>query len=305
MMNRRDLIKLIGAVTAAGNLPSAYGSMPENTPITKKIPSSGEAIPVVGMGTSRTFDQIDNKGMHEQLLNVLVTFFKQGGTVIDSSPMYGSAEMMLGYLLAKLDTKPDYFAASKIWTYGKEAGIKAVADSADRMGVDTMDLMAVHNLRDIDIHMETLKEMKAAGKIRYIGITTSRTRQYEDFEKVMKAQPLDFVQLNYSLGERESEQRLLPLAQENGIAVMVNRPFQRAQMFGRVKGKALSGYAAELGITSWAQFFLKFIISHPAVTCVIPATSKVKHMHDNMQAQFGELPDANLRQKMLSDFMAI
>ena len=298
-------MKFIAAATAAGHLPMVYGDKHQTKPIMKKIPSSGEMIPIVGMGTSRTFDQMDNKQMHPQLLEVLVEFFAKGGTVIDSSPMYGSAETMLGALLAMLDNKPDYFAASKIWTDGKDAGAKAVDESCQRMNVETMDLMAVHNLRDWQIHIETLKELKAKGKVRYIGITTSRARQYDEFEKVMSSQPLDFVQLNYNLGEREAEQRLLPLAQENGIAVMVNRPFQRASLFGQVKGRELPGYAKDLGITSWGQFFLKFIVSHPAVTCVIPATSKAKHMRDNMQAQFGELPDANLRQKMLTDFQAV
>ena len=302
MISRRRLLQSMGLPVVASLLPQQLLAE-TNRFIAKKIPSSGEMLNVIGMGTSRTFNHLDNTDMHTQLLEVLTDFFSMGGQMIDSSPMYGSAETLFGNLLKQLPKQDKVFAASKVWTDGEQEGIIAIEESRKRMAVDTMDLMQVHNLRDWEIHMQTLKAMKAAGDIRYTGITTSRERQYEDFERVMDSEQLDFIQINYSFGERRVEDRILPLAAEKGIAVIINRPFQRGRLFTATKDKALPEFVKEFGCTSWAQFFLKFVVSHPAVTCAIPATSKPKHMKDNMLAQQGRLPDTKERQKMI-EFMA-
>jgi len=302
MLNRRTFLQGLSLPAVASVLPTVLAETKNIEIIKKIIPSSGEAIPVVGMGSSRTFDHLNEPAMHGQLLEVLEIFFKMGGSLIDSSPMYGSAEALLGKLLAQLKNKPKVFAASKVWTYGKEAGIKAVATTEQRMGTKQMDLMQVHNLRDWKIHLQTLHEMKQRGQIRYVGITTSSERQYEEFEQVMSTGKLDFIQLNYSLGERKAEQRLLPLAMDKGIAVIVNRPFQRGQLFGKVKGQNLPQFVTEFGCYSWAQYFLKYIVSHPAVTAVIPATTKTGHMIDNMLAQTGKLAAPDNRQEMETFF---
>lgn len=298
MISRRHLLQAMGLPVVASLLPQHLFAE-SNAFITKKIPSSGEMLNVIGMGTSRTFNHLDNPDMHSQLLEVLKDFFSMGGQMVDSSPMYGSAETLFGNLLKQLPKQDKIFAASKVWTDGQTEGVAAIEQSRQRMAVDTMDLMQVHNLRDWEIHMTTLKEMKASGDIRYTGITTSRESQYDEFEKVMKNEPLDFIQINYSLGERKVEQRIFPLAAEKGIAVIINRPFQRGRLFSATKGKELPEFVKEFGCSSWAQFFLKFVVSHPAVTCAIPATSKPKHMKDNMLAQQGRLPDAAERQKMI------
>ncbi len=301
MISRRTVLQAMGLPALATLVPHQLVAA-SDTFIAKKIPSSGEMLNVIGMGTSRTFNHLDNPEMHPQLLKVLQDFFALGGQMIDSSPMYGSAETLFGNLLKQLPKQDKIFAASKVWTDGEQAGIAAVAESRKRMAVDKMDLMQVHNLRDWEIHIESLKEMKESGEIRYTGITTSRDSQYDDFERVMRAEPLDFIQINYSFGERKAEEKILPLAQERGIAVIINRPFLRGRLFSATKGKELPEFVNEFGCTSWAQFFLKFVVSHPAVTCAIPATSKPKHMKDNMLAQQGRLPDSKQRQMML-DFM--
>ncbi len=223
-----------------------------------------------------------------------------GGALVDSSPMYGSAETVVGDLLKNVSNKDAYFAATKVWTYGRQSGIDQMHASMRRMGVGVMDLMQIHNLRDWKIHLATLRNWKAEGKIRYIGITTSHGRFHEELEAIMKTEQLDFVQFSYNIESRTAEKRLLPLAADRGIAVLINRPFQRGDLFQKVKGRALPPWSAEFDCQSWGQFFLKFIVSHPAVTCVIPATSKVHHMQDNMAAGFGRVPTANQRRRMLS-----
>ena len=301
MMNRRDL--LLGAA-AAGLVAGARGEAPAAGPMQRAIPASGEQIPVIGLGTSRTFDVAADAAARAPLAAVLDEFLRGGGRVIDSSPMYGRAEEVTGDLLRAAGAAPRIFAATKVWTDGREAGIAQMNESLRRMGVARMDLMQVHNLKDWRTQLATLREWKAAGRIRYIGITTSFAPQYAEFEAVMRAEPLDFVQLNYSLGERESEKVLLPLARERGIATLINRPFMRAELFRRVAGRPLPGWAAEIGCTSWGQVFLKWILAHPAVTCVIPASSKAANMRDNMLAGFGPLPDEALREKIAADALA-
>ncbi|MCY4165390.1 MAG: aldo/keto reductase [Gammaproteobacteria bacterium] len=262
-----------------------------------RIPSSGEALPPVGLGTSRVFNSVSGETQRQALADVLEALFA-GGTLVDTSPMYGNSEAHLGELLPLAAGHEAMFCATKVWTEGRAAGAKQMQESMDRMGLETIDLMQVHNLLDWKAHLRTMLDMQAAGQIRYLGITTSRAVQFDEFEAVMRAANWDFVQLNYSLGEREAEERLLPLAQELGMAVMVNRPFVRGGLFQAASGKELPEVAAELGCESPAQLFLKWILGHPAVTCVIPATSKAKHMVDNLGAALGPLPDAEQRQRI-------
>jgi diketogulonate reductase-like aldo/keto reductase len=257
------------------------------------------------MGSSRTFDVGSTAAERAPLAEVLQAFFDEGGALIDSSPMYGSAESVLGDLLKGITNKDSLFAATKVWTDGKDAGVRQMEESMQRMGVKIFDLMQIHNLRDWRVHLATLRDWKAQGKVRYIGITTSHGRFHEELEKIMQAEPIDFVQLSYSIANREVERRLLPLAADRGIATLINRPFQRGAMFRTVKGEPLPEWAAEFDCVSWGQFFLKFAVSHPAATCVIPATSKVHHMVDNMAAGFGKLPDAAMRARMIRHFESL
>jgi len=296
-LNRRRFLKLAGA---AGVLPllSSLSDAAPRTMISKTVPSSGEAVPVIGLGTSRTFNVGKNDSKMAELRKVLQAFFDHGGTLIDSSPMYGSAEEVTGVLL-KRTRHPRLFSATKVWTDGKESGIEQMEQSRKLWGIKRFDLMQIHNLRDWESHLPTLKEMKAQGKLRYVGVTTSHGRFHSDLEELLKKERFDFVQLTYNVEDREVEKRLLPIAADRGIAVLVNRPFQKSGLFGKVKGKPLPAYAKEIDCTSWAQFFLKFTVSHPQVTCAIPATSKVRHMIDNMAAGFGRMPDEALRQRMI------
>jgi len=268
--------------------------------ITKAIPASGERLPVIGMGTSRTFDVILDADQRSQLLPVLQAFFDHGGGVIDTSPMYGHAEAVLGELLPAVTCdRQRLFAATKVWAWGRDAGQRQMQESMRLTGIKRFDLIQIHNLRDWQVHIETLLEWKRAGKVRYIGITTSHGRDHEELELALESAPFDFVQLSYSIAERAAEQCLLPLAQESGIAVLANRPFQRGDLFQAVRGKALPDWTAEFDCASWAQFFLKFVVSHPAVTCAIPASGKLHHLVDNMGAGTGRLPDAAMRKRMV------
>jgi len=277
---------------------TAYGQ--NRKPITRTIPSSGERIPVIGMGTSRTFDVGDDPQARRQLQEVLQAFFDNGGALIDSSPMYGNAEEVVGDLLKNTRNKNALFAATKVWTYGRQAGIDQMQRSMQRMGLPMMDLMQIHNLRDWKVHLPTLRQWKAEGKIRYIGITTSHGRSHADLEQIMRNEALDFVQFTYNIGNRTVEENLLPLAADRGMATLINRPYQRGALFKKVKGKSLPEWTKEFDCRSWGNFFLKFILSHPAVTCIIPATSKVHHMQDNMAGGFGKLPTPEMRRRMLS-----
>jgi diketogulonate reductase-like aldo/keto reductase len=298
MLNRRELIT--GAMAAGLTARAAAG---EKARISRPIPASGEMLPVIGMGTSRTFDVGDDPRAREQLAGVLEALFAGGGKVIDSSPMYGSAEQVTGDLLRALKPPPEVFVATKVWTDGRAAGIEQMNQSFARLGVRRMDLMQVHNLKDWRTHLPTLREWQEQGRIRYVGITTSTARQYEEFAAVMRAEKLDFVQLNYSIGEREAERELLPLARERGMATLINRPFMRAELFRRVAGRPLPGWAAEIDCASWSQVFLKWILGHPAVTCIIPASAKPRHMQDNMGAGSGALPDEALRRRIADEVM--
>jgi diketogulonate reductase-like aldo/keto reductase len=300
----RSRRRLLGALATAGAATlwpwrDAGAAAPA---VRKAIPASGERLPVIGMGSWITFDVGDDADARAQRVRVLQAFFDHGGALVDSSPMYGSAQEVIGHALGRVSNARALFAATKVWTLGRGAGIRQVEDAERLWGVARFDLMQVHNLLDWETHLPTLKAMKAAGRLRHVGVTTSHGRRHDDLEALMRREPLDFVQLTYNLADREAEQRLLPLAAERGIAVIANRPFQGGALFRRVRGRPLPGWAAEIDCTNWAQAMLKFVVGHPAVTCAIPATSRVEHMIENMGAGFGRLPDAALRRRMLDDF---
>ncbi len=277
----------------------ANRSLAENPAMAQRpVPFSGELLPVVGLGTYQSFDIGGGAAEREPVKEVLRLFVQHGGKLIDSSPMYGRSESALGELAAELAVTQKLFMATKVWTSGREAGIRQMEESLRRMQVARMDLMQIHNLQDWQTHLKTLREWKSAGRIRHAGITHYHSGAYAELERLMKMKEFDFVQFNYSIAEREAEERILPLAHDLGIAVIINRPFAQASLFARVKGKDLPAWAAEFDCASWAQFFLKYILAHPAVTCVIPATGKPKHLVDNMMAGIGRLPDAATRTRM-------
>jgi len=298
-ITRRKFLQSTGAASLLYGLAPAGVVAMEPGVIKKTIPSSGEQLSVIGLGTSRTFEVDSSNAAQSPLVSVMQAFFDKGGQLIDSSPMYGSAEAVTGSLLKTVTNKSGLFTATKVWTNGKNEGISQMQQSMQRLGVDQIDLMQIHNLRDWRTHIDTLQDWKAQGKIRYLGITTSHGRYHGELETILQQQPLDFVQLSYNIEDRSVEQRLLPLARERGIATLINRPYQRGSLFRQVKGKPLPDWAADIDCASWGQFFLKFIASHPAVTCIIPATSKLKHMVDNMAAGYGRLPDEPMRQRMI------
>ena len=268
-------------------------------PMTQRpIPRTGESLPVIGLGTWQTFDVEPTGAEREPLRHVLGDFIKLGGSVVDSSPMYGRSEYVVGDLAAELNAHKKLFLATKVWTSGREEGIRQMEQSLARLRASRIDLMQVHNLVDYRTHLATLRKWKEQGKVRYVGVTHYTESAYDDLAKVIQAESLDFVQLNYSVAERAAERRLLPLAAERGLAVLVNRPFAAGGLFRRVSSHPLPAWAAEIDCTSWAQLFLKFVISHPAVTCAIPATSKVQHLRDNMRAGLGRFPDAKMRERI-------
>jgi diketogulonate reductase-like aldo/keto reductase len=299
MISRREFLQTTASSLAAGSLAPWTGTIAGDSGILRKsIPASLEPLPVIGLGTWQTFHVGPDPDERAPLREVLRVLFDQGGTLIDSSPMYADAEQVAGDLVADIGAHERLFAATKVWTYGREAGIEQMQRSFRRLRVEQMDLMQVHNLRDWRVHLPTLRDWQAQGKIRYIGITTSDPGQYEDFAAVMRSEKLDFVQLNYDIMTRGAEDVLLPLAADRGMAVLVNRPFGGGNLFPRVRGKELPAWAANFDCGSWAQFFLKFVVSHPAVTCAIPATSNPKHAVDNMGAGIGRLPDEATRARM-------
>ncbi len=304
-MNRRQFISLAAALGAGIALPLSGTAFASTDPIRKKILSSGEELPVIGMGTSRTFDTSGNTELLARLQQVMQTFFNMGGGMIDSSPMYGSSEKVLGQLLPRVTGDRNLFAATKVWTEGRKAGIEQMERSRLKWGVNRFDLMQIHNLVDWKTHLQTLQRMKTEGKIRYIGITTSHGRFHDELQNILKKHAFDFVQLSYNIANRDVEQHLLPIAQDKGISVIVNRPYQRGHLFTKVKGTPLPPWAQELDCNSWGQYFLKYIVSHPAVTCAIPATTKVKHIQDNMLAGRGHLPTTKQREKMLRYFESL
>ena len=272
---------------------------------TRPIPSSGEQLPLIGIGTWQTFDAGGDAAARATLKEVLRLFFAGGGRVVDSSPMYGSSEAVVGDACADLGICEPLFMATKVWTQGREEGVRQMQRSIERMRAGRMDLMQVHNLLDVQAHTKTLREWQAQQRVRYVGITHYTSSAYAEVERWLKTRQYDFVQINYSLAESESAQRLLPLASELGVAVIANRPFAEGAMFRRVRGKPLPPWAAELGIASWAQYFLKWIVGHPAVTCTIPGTGKPEHMADNLAAGMGALPDEAQRRRMAQYYASL
>jgi diketogulonate reductase-like aldo/keto reductase len=295
---RRSVLLTAGAVAAAFALKP---SLAQARIMTKPVPSTGEALPVIGVGTWQTFDVGNDARARAPLREVLKLL---SGNVIDSSPMYGTSEAVAGELMAELAMHDRLFVATKVWTSGRDEGIRQMETSFRRLRVARMDLMQVHNLVDVEVHTKSLLAMKASGKIRYLGITHYTASAYAEVERALRTKQYDFLQINYSLGERDSEKRILDLAKDLRVAVIVNRPFAEGALFRRVKGKPLPAWAADLGIASWAQYFLKWIVSHPAVTCAIPGTGNPKHMQDNLAAGLGPLPDAAARRRMAEHFDA-
>ena len=297
-MNRRESLQHL---TALGLLPLLSGwTFMDEKMIMRAIPATGESLPAVGIGTWETFDVDESVTNELQLLKqTLSVLNEKGGKVVDTSPMYGFSEKNVGKISTDLGINQKLFLATKVWTTGKERGIEQMNNSLSLMKRDRLDLMQIHNLVDWETHIKTLHGWKESGKVRYIGITHYREEAYADMEHILKTEPIDFIQVNYNITERKSADRLLPLAQEKKVAVIINQPFGVGKLFERVKGKTLPPWASEFDCKTWAQFFLKYIISNPAVTCVIPGTGNPKHMLDNIQACYGRLPDEKQREMMV------
>lgn len=304
-LTRREFIQwLAGSATM---LATASGfPKPHPSQLQRAIPASGEFIPAIGLGSWITFG-IDpgDQGDMNQREEVLREFLRQGGGVLDSSPMYGNAEKVIGLLLKRIGEHKGLFSATKVWTHGSRQGFLQMEHSRLLWGLPQLDLMQVHNLMDWETHLPTLRAMKEEGTIRYIGITTSHGRRHRELINIMNKEKLDFVQFTYNLLDREAEQYLLPMAADKGIAVVINRPFRHGGLFDHVGRHPLPEWASDIDCKCWAQFFLKFIISHPSVTCAIPATSRVDHLQENMQAAYGRLPDEAMRKKMVSAIQSI
>lgn len=295
-MSRRTFVQAAAAAAAAILPAPAIGQA--TAPMMRPIPSSGEQIPAIGLGTWITFNVGDDPALRDECADVMGAFFEAGGRMIDSSPMYGSSQPVIGYGLDQLGQPETLFSAEKVWTSSSADGAAQLERSRSFWGVQRFDLVQVHNLVAWEAHLQTLFEMKAAGQIRYVGITTSEGRRHDLFEEIMGSHPLDFVQLTYNIVDREAEEQLLPLAAERGIAVIVNRPFRQGALTRQLDGKQLPEWAKEIGTATWAQFILKFILSHPAITVAIPATTRVNHVRENVAAAHGAFPDTAMRKQM-------
>ncbi|MBA3522276.1 MAG: aldo/keto reductase [Gemmatimonadales bacterium] len=293
------------AAGAAAALLRPFSALAQATPITKPIPSSGEKLPVVGLGSWITFNVGDDSELRDECTAVMRAFFREGGRMIDSSPMYGSSQAVIGYGLNQLGRPPALFATDKVWISSGSQGPGQIEESRNQWGVRRFDLLQVHNLLAWEAHLQTLLAMKAQGRVRYVGITTSEGRRHREMEQIMARHPIDFVQLSYNVLDREVEDRILPLALERGIAVIANRPFRQGDLLRQLQRDRLPAWASEIGAANWAQFILKFIVSHPAVTCAIPATSQVAHVVENMRAATGALPDAAMRRRMATHVAAL
>ncbi len=307
-MTRRQLLKYLAIISATSgwavssnhSYASSLSVPNANSRHTRIIPSSGEKIPAIGLGTWLTFGiDISNTEELNKRIAILREFLQKGGGVLDSSPMYGTAEEVIGKGLERINNQQRLFSATKVWTAGNRQGFLQMEESRRLWGVDKLDLMQVHNLLDWETHLPSLHARKQAGDIRYAGVTTSHGRRHKELEHIMRTQDLDFVQFTYNILDREAENILLPLAKDRGIAVIINRPFQSGGLFERFERYSLPPWSVEIDCENWAQFFLKFIISHSAVTCAIPATSQLEHLRENIAAGHGELPDKSMRQKMI------
>ena len=297
LWTRRDAL-LAGA--SLGMTP-LFGRTEERKMIDRLIPASGERLPVIGLGTYSVFDVDSAPTEITKRREIVELLLGEGGSVVDTSPMYNRSESVIGDIIEAGAPRKPMFIATKVWTDGRDTGIEQMRRSAELMNTEVIDLMQVHNLRDTRTHMKTIHEWQEQGRIRYNGLTHYRASALDALEAAVREYRPQFVQINYSLGEREADERFLPLMQELGVAVLINRPYQTGVLFSALRGLELPGWATDFA-ASWGQFFLKFIVSHPAVTCVIPATSKPHHMQDNLEAGFGRLPDAATRKRMI-DFM--
>jgi diketogulonate reductase-like aldo/keto reductase len=303
---RRRALARLSALAGAGLLAAAAPARAQAPPpLSKPIPKTGEPLPLVGLGSWITFNVGADRAGREASYQVIRAFFDEGGRLIDSSPMYGSSQPVIGEALARLQQPKALFSAEKVWTGDATRGPAQMEATRAHWGVPRLDLMQVHNLLAWEQHLPRLFEMKAAGRLRYVGISTSEGRRHAEIERVMRQQPIDFVQLSYNLLDREADERLLPMAAERGIAVLANRPFREGALLRQLARLPLPGWAAEIGCRHWAQVALKFVVSHPAVTCAIPATSRVEHLRQNMAAARGPLPDAALRRRMAADVAAL
>ncbi|HET9904332.1 MAG TPA: aldo/keto reductase [Xanthobacteraceae bacterium] len=294
---RRAVVHGVMAAAATAALP-VIGRAQERCPTMRRIPASGEPVPAIGLGTWITFNVGRDRELLDECAAVMAAFFEAGGRMIDSSPMYGSSQPTIGYGLKKLGFPRQLFAADKVWISNPAGGPAQIEQSRAHWGVPRIDLLQVHNLLSWERHLPTLIDMKLDGRTRYVGVTTSEGRRHRELEKIMTSHQLDFVQVTYNVLDREVEDRILPLAQARAIGVIVNRPFRQGDLIRQIGRRPLPPWAAEIGAKSWAQFLLKFIISHPAVTCAIPATTRVDHVRENMEAARGPLPDEPLRRRM-------
>jgi len=295
-----DRRRFLASVAALGLATQLRSGRTATLPVlTRPIPSTGQRLPVIGMGSWLTFDVGDDDRLRRQRRDVLQAFFDAGGAVIDSSPMYRSSEAVIGYCLKRIANTAALFSATKVWTYFTSDGIGQMVESQRLWGSGPFDLMQIHNMVDWEAHLDTLTAWKAQGRVRHIGITTSHGRRHRAFETAVSAHPFDFVQFTYNILDREAEQRLLPLAAERGLGVIINRPFRQGALFDYFERRPLPEWASEIDCANWAQFLLKFIVSHPAVTCAVPATTRVDHMRENMGALTGRLPDAAMRRRMI------
>lgn len=301
-IGRRRFLQATAATGAISLLPwplTRLGAATDDEVIRRSIPATGERVPVAGMGTYRTFDiDTGNPEARERMLDVLRRFVDGGGRVIDSSPMYGRAESAVGDLAEELGVTDDLWMATKVWTHGRDDGIEQMEQSSERMGVATMDLMQIHNLVDFETHLATLKAWKEEGRVRYIGATHYTASRHDDLARLIEKHPLDFVQFNYNVTARNAENRLLPACADNGVATLINEPFEQGRLFSRVQGRDVPDWAGEIGCRTWAQLFLKFLIGHPAVTAVIPATSDPDHAAENVAAGRGVVPDEAMRERI-------
>lgn len=304
-ISRRSLFASVGAAGAATFLGPLTASGERGPILTRAIPSTGERLPLVGLGSSITFNVGDDVAARNSCAEVMRAFFRDGGRLIDSSPMYGSSQEVIGYGLDRLGDPKEVFSADKVWISSGDRGSQQIEESRRRWGVPKFDLMQVHNLLSWEDHLKTLFAMKAAGRLRYVGITTSDGRRHADIERVMASQPIDFVQVSYNPVDREVEDRILPLARERKIAVLVNRPFKQGALIRSVERHPLPAWAREIDAANWAQVILKFIVSHPAVTVAIPATSRVDHVRENVGASYGRLPDEAMRRRIATHVQSL
>jgi diketogulonate reductase-like aldo/keto reductase len=302
VMDRRRLLQAAVAGIAAGWCPLLAAA---TGPSTRVVPSSGERLPVVGLGSWITFNVGDDAVALDRCTDVVNAFLSAGGRMIDSSPMYGSAQHTIGQALRRLDATRKVFSADKVWIADADEGLTQIGASRKHWGVSRFDLLQVHNLLSWREHLRTLFALKEAGRLRHVGITTSEGRRHDEMERIMRTQPLDFVQFSYNVLDREAERRLLPLAQERGIAVICNRPFRQGALTRRLANERLPPLATALGCRSWAQLLLKFVLAHPAVTCAIPATSRIAHVRENVAAAIGPLPDARQRQALVQHVQSL